>query len=801
MNVPIKWLKDFVDINISVEELCDALTLSGSKVESIEKLGEEISNVVVGKIISIQKHPDADKLVVTKVDTGANTIQIVTGAHNIAEGDYIPVALHGSTLPGGVKIKKGKLRGIESEGMMCSIQELGLTKHDYPEADEDGIFILNKQKNIDKFNLGQDVKEIVGLDDTVVEFEITSNRPDCLSVLGIARETAATLKTELKKPVILVNEQEGKVCNYAEVEIKAPDLCSRYAARIVKDVKIAPSPEWMRKRLRAAGIRPINNIVDITNYVMLELGQPMHAFDLSYIKDSKIIVRRADDGEIMKTLDGQERKLDSSMLVIADSEKPIAIAGVMGGENSEVIFGTETIFLESANFNGISVRMTAKKIGIRTEASGRFEKGLDVENVITAIDRAAQLIEELGAGKVCSGIIDCFPNKKDNKELQLRPDRINAFLGTSIDENVMIDILESLEFKVDKASMKVTVPSFRGDIEGEADIAEEIARLYNYNNIEATLLKGKAATMGRKTIKQKIEDIIKNTMISCGLSEAYTYSFTSPKVLDKLKLADDSQLRKVITISNPLGEDYSIMRTTTIPEMLGVISRNYNRRIEKAGFFELSYVYLPDELPIKELPLEKQVLTLGQYGDTDFYDIKGIVEELLNILKIKDYKFVPEKNNNTFHPGRTAKLLIGGEYVGLIGEIHPEVSEEFETPERTYVGIIDIEPLINKTIMEVEYKQLPKHPVVTRDIAILVNNEALAGDIEQLIKESSGKIFESIKLFDVYKGKQVPEGFKSMAYSIAFRADDRTLTDDEVNKSMGKIIAALEKNFNAKLRE
>ena len=801
MNVPIKWLKDFVDINISVEELCDALTLSGSKVESIEKLGEEISNVVVGKIISIQKHPDADKLVVTKVDTGANTIQIVTGAHNIAEGDYIPVALHGSTLPGGVKIKKGKLRGIESEGMMCSIQELGLTKHDYPEADEDGIFILNKQKNIDKFNLGQDVKEIVGLDDTVVEFEITSNRPDCLSVLGIARETAATLKTELKKPVILVNEQEGKACNYAEVEIKAPDLCSRYAARIVKDVKIAPSPEWMRKRLRAAGIRPINNIVDITNYVMLELGQPMHAFDLSYIKDSKIIVRRADDGEIMKTLDGQERKLDSSMLVIADGEKPIAIAGVMGGENSEVIFGTETIFLESANFNGISVRMTAKKIGIRTEASGRFEKGLDVENVITAIDRAAQLIEELGAGKVCSGIIDCFPNKKDNKELQLRPDRINAFLGTSIDENVMIDILESLEFKVDKASMKVTVPSFRGDIEGEADIAEEIARLYNYNNIEATLLKGKAATMGRKTIKQKIEDIIKNTMISCGLSEAYTYSFTSPKVLDKLKLADDSQLRKVITISNPLGEDYSIMRTTTIPEMLGVISRNYNRRIEKAGFFELSYVYLPDELPIKELPLEKQVLTLGQYGDTDFYDIKGIVEELLNILKIKDYKFVPEKNNNTFHPGRTAKLLIGGEYVGLIGEIHPEVSEEFETPERTYVGIIDIEPLINKTIMEVEYKQLPKHPVVTRDIAILVNNEALAGDIEQLIKESSGKIFESIKLFDVYKGKQVPEGFKSMAYSIAFRADDRTLTDDEVNKSMGKIIAALEKNFNAKLRE
>ncbi|HOJ09633.1 MAG TPA: phenylalanine--tRNA ligase subunit beta [Clostridiales bacterium] len=799
MNVPIKWLKEYVDINVSVEELCDALTMSGSKVENIEKQGEEISKVVVGKILSIEKHPDADKLLVTKIDTGDETIQVVTGAHNISEGDYVPVALHGSTLPGGIKIKKGKLRGVESNGMLCSIQELELTKGDYPEADEDGIFIL---RNMENLKLGQDIKELVGLDDTVVEFEITSNRPDCLSVLGIARETAATLKTNLKKPVINVKEEENdKAYVYAQVEIRNPELCSRYAARVVKDVRIGPSPEWMRKRLRAAGVRPINNIVDITNYVMLELGQPMHAFDLSYIKDSKIVVRRAEDGEVMKTLDGQERKLDSSMLVIADSEKPIAVAGVMGGENSEVNPNTRIILLESANFNGISVRLAAKKLGMRTEASARFEKGLDVENVITAVNRAAQLIEETGAGKVCWGIIDCFPGKKNKRVLKLRPEKINAFLGTSISLDTMIEILESVEIRVDKDTMTVIIPEFRQDLEREADLAEEIARLYNYNNIEATLLKGKAATIGKKTTKQKIEDIIKNTMMSCGLSEICTYSFTSPRVFDRIKAASNSELRKAIPISNPLGEDYSIMRTTTVPEMLGVISRNYSRRIEKAGFFELAFVYLPEELPLKKLPLEKEVLTLGMYGDTDFYDIKGIVEELLYTLKIKDYKVVPESGNDTFHPGRTAKIIIDGEPAGIIGEIHPDVSEEFGAPERTYIGMIYVEPLIRKTVMEVQYKQLPKHPAVTRDIAILLEEEIMAGDIEQVIKENGGKIFESIELFDVYKGKQVPEGMKSMAYSITFRADDRTLTDDEVNKGMEKIVSALSDKFNAKLRE
>jgi phenylalanyl-tRNA synthetase beta chain len=553
--------------------------------------------------------------------------------------------------------------------------------------------------------------------------------------------------------------------------------------------------------MAAAGVRPINNIVDITNYVMLELGQPMHAYDLNYIKGNKIIVRRAEDGEIMKTLDGQERKLDSSMLVIADNERPIGVAGVMGGENSEINPGTETILLESANFDGISVRLTAKKLGMRTEASSRFEKGLDAENALTALERAAYLIEKLGAGKVCTGVIDCYPKKQEKRELTLRPEKINALLGTSIDANTMIELLETLEFKVDRDSMKITVPTFRGDVEREADIAEEIARLYDYNRIDATLLEGKSSTVGKKTRKQKIEDMIRNTMVSCGLSEAYTYSFTSPRILDRLRIEKDDQLRKTVVISNPLGEDYSIMRTTTIPDMLSVISRNYNRQIEETAFFELGYVYIPKELPLKELPMEKQILTIGMYGEMDFYDIKGIVEELLDVLRIKDYRFVPEKDNKVFHPGRTAQIVIAGEYAGLIGEIHPEISEEFETPERTYVGVIEVEPLINNAVMEVEYKQLPKHPAVTRDIAVLVNDEVLAGDIEQTISENGGKILEDIKLFDVYKGKQVPEGHKSMAYSISFRAEDRTLTDDEVNKSMQKIMAALEKNFNAKLRE
>jgi phenylalanyl-tRNA synthetase beta chain len=796
MKAPLSWLKDYVDINVTPKEYANALTLSGSKVEGIEAAGEEITIVVVGKIISIDKHPDADKLQVTKVDIGNEVIQVVTGAQNISLGDYIPVALVGATLPGDKKISKGKLRGVESFGMMCSIGELNLTKEDFPEAPENGIFILEND-----LPLGKDIKEVLGLNEITVEFEITSNRPDCFSMVGLARESAVTLGSKFKKPEITVKEEGDDVAKYASVEIKDPELCPRYAARVVKNVKIAPSPKWLKDRLKAAGVRSINNIVDITNYVMLELGQPMHVFDLEKLQDKKIIVRRAVDGEVMHTLDEQERRLDSSMLVIADGVNPVAVAGVMGGANSEVDENTKTILFESANFHGISVRLTGKKLGLRTEASSRFEKGLDVENVVTALDRAVQLVEMLGAGTVCKGIIDCYVKKPEIKKQPLNPEKINKFLGTSIDTKYMIDLFKSLEFGVDESSMTLTVPSFRPDVEREADVYEEVARFYDYNNITPTLLSGKEATQGKKTFKQKVEDVIKNTMTGCGLSEIYTYSFTSPKVWDKIKLPSDSELRKAVIITNPLGEDYSVMRTTTIPEMLDVISRNYNRRMEEAILFEVSSVYLPKSIPVTELPVEKPVLTLGMYGNTDFYDLKGIVEDLLSSLGISKYDFAPYKDFAPLHPGRTAQLLINGIIAGVIGEIHPEVADNFEAPEKTYIGIIDVEPLVENASFKASHKPLPKFPAVTRDIAMLVKDEILVKEIEDIIKQRSGKILERVKLFDVYKGKQVPEGMKSVAYSINFRAEDRTLTDEEVTKTMAKILDGLKNILGVQLRE
>lgn len=795
MKAPLSWLRDYVDINVSPKEYADALTMSGSKIEGVEVQGEEITNVVVGQIVEIAKHPDADRLQVTKVNIGNEVIQIVTGAQNIKLMDFIPVALNGSTLPGGKKIVKGKLRGIESSGMMCSINELGLTKEDYPNAEEDGIFILEGN-----LPLGKDIKEVLGLNETVVEFEITSNRPDCLSILGLARETAVTFKTPFRKPEIKVKEEaEGEAAEYAAVEIKDSDLCPRYAARVVKDVKIAPSPSWLKNKLKAAGVRPINNIVDITNYVMLELGQPMHAFDLDNLSGKKIIVRRAAEGEVLKTLDDQDRKLDSSMLVIADGEKAVAVAGVMGGANSEVADSTATILFESANFNGTAVRLASKKLGLRTEASGRFEKGLDVEGVVNAVDRACQLVEELGAGKVCKGVIDCYPKKYENRIISYCSDRINRFLGTSVTKEEMVDIFKALEFVVDEANNRVTVPSFRPDVEREADLAEEVARFYGYNKIEATLLAGKAATIGRKTLKQKVEDTIKRTMIACGLYEIYTYSFASPKVFDMINLPADSELRKAVTISNPLGEDFSIMRTTTIPDMLEVLARNYNRRAEEARLFDVSHIYLPSE--DKDLPDEKHMLTLGLYGNTDFYELKGAVEELFRMLGITNYDFEPVKDNYTYHPGRTAKVTINGKYAGTIGEIHPEVTEKFNGPDSVYIGEIEVDVLVKNVVTMPKYKSLPRFPAVTRDIAMLVKDDVLVKQIESIIKQRSGKIFEDTKLFDVYKGKQVPEGMKSVAYSITFRANDRTLTDEDVNKVMHKILDGLKNGLDAQLRE
>lgn len=792
MKAPVSWLRDFVNINTDAEKLAELMTLSGSKVEAVEDLGKDIENVVVGKIISMEKHPNADRLRVAQVDVGKEVIQVVTGAPNVQAGDYIPVALVGAKLPGG-KIKASKLRGVESYGMMCSIEELNLTRDYLPDAPEYGVYVFHNNPEV-----GRDVKEVLGLE-PVLDFEITSNRPDCLSIVGLAREAAVTLSADFRKPEISVKEEgSGNASDFVSVKIENQDLCRRYAARIVTDVKIEPSPEWMQRRLAAAGMRPINNIVDITNYVMLEMGQPMHAFDFKCVDGGKIIVRTAREGETLTTLDGQHHKLDTSMLVIADENKPIALAGVMGGENSEITSDTKMILLESANFNGASVRLTSKKVGIRSEASNRFEKGLDVENVIPVLNRCAQLIEELGAGKVVPGIVDCYPDKYKPVKIELKDDVINRLLGTNIDREWMLDLFEKLEFGVDRNTGMLTVPTFRPDVRLQADLAEEVARFYDYNNIKPTLLEGKAATLGRKTYSQKMEDLIMQTMLSFGLYETYTFSFTSPKVWDKLRLPKDHELRNAVVITNPLGEDFSIMRTTTIPDMLGVIRTNYNRKVEEGRFFEISYVYRP--VKDQQLPEEKKVLTVGLYGNTDFYYLKGIVEQLLAQMNITNADFSPEKNHPAFHPGRCARVTIGEKIIGYIGEIHPEVAENFECPHRTYIAVLDIKPMIENSNMAREYKGLPKYPAITRDIALVVNDEIPVKDMERAIRQCSGKILEEIKLFDIYKGEQVPEGMKSIAFKLTFRSPERTLVDDEVNEVMEKVLQKLKLTFNATLR-
>lgn len=798
MNVPMSWLKAYTDIECDTNEFVEAITKSGSKVETVIKPGAEISNVVVGKILTIDKHPDADKLVVTKVDTGDSVLQIVTGAKNIAVGDYIPLALNGATLPNGVKIKTGKLRGVESQGMMCSIGELGLTTDDCPEAIEDGIYIFPNEHP-----LGIDVKPLFGLDEEIVEYEITSNRPDCFSIIGIAREAAATFNKELRFPNISVKENIAEdINNYISVEIKNKELCPRYACRVVKNIKIEPSPSWMRQRLKACGIRPINNFVDITNYVMLELGQPMHAFDIDTISNNKIIVRNANDGEEFVTLDGNKRVLDSSMLVIADSDKAVAVAGVMGGENSKVNPNARAILFEAANFNGTNVRLTAKKLGMRTDASATFEKGIDPNLVYIALNRAVQLVEELNAGEVVKGIVDCYPNKLESWEVEYSPERINKLLGTNLSHSQMIDLLARLEVKADLKSTKACIPTFRPDLQIEADLAEEVARLYGYDNIETTLAVG-TPTVGKKSYSQNVESIIETTLAGLGLYEAMTYSFDSPKVFDKLRISKDNELRKAITISNPLGEDFSIMRTTPLNGILQSLSINYNRRNEEASLFDIATVYIPKDLPIKELPYEKNKLVIGMYGNYDFYNLKGIIETLMETLGLKSrIEFNVSRELEYMHPGRTASILVDNkENLGYLGELHPSVASNYGIETKVYISVIDMEKLIKYSDLKRSYKQLPKFPAVTRDISMLVKDEVLVKDIETIIKQRGGKFIESINLFDVYKGKQIQDGYKSVAYSIVYRASDHTLTDEEVNSSMKKVLRSLESELDAKLRD
>ncbi|MCT4598537.1 MAG: phenylalanine--tRNA ligase subunit beta [Vallitalea sp.] len=797
MNVPMQWLKDYAPIDCDIVTFTDGMTMSGSKVEGYEELAKDITKVVVGKILKIEQHPDADKLVVTKVDVGEEEpIQIVTGAKNVSEGDYIPVALNGATLAGDLKIKKGKLRGVESNGMMCSVEEIGLSIDDVPDAPEDGVYIFDKE-----YELGMDVKKLFGLDDTVVEYEITSNRPDCFSIVGIAREAAATFNTEFNYPEIKVEEIGEDANNYASVEIKEETLCPRYAARIVKNVKVEPSPKWMREKLLSCGIRPINNIVDITNFVMLELGQPMHAFDLDKLEDNKVIVRLAKDNEKIMTLDGEERNLDSSMLVIADSNKAVAIAGVMGGEETKVSENTKTLLFEAANFEGTNIRFTSKKLGLRSDSSAKFEKYLDPNNIEEAINRACQLINMLGAGEVVSNMIDVYPNKREEKVIEYSADSINKLLGTDLSNEEMIRIFEKVEIKVDKENGKVTVPTFRPDVEREVDLAEEVARFYGYDNIPVTLATG-TPTVGKKSYKQKIEDITRIVMENCGISEAMTYSFESPKVFDKIKLDENDKLRKAVTISNPLGEDFSIMRTTTINGMLTALSTNYNRRNEKASLYELSYIYLPKDMEYKELPDERMQLTIGMYGDIDFYHVKGVVETLLERLGIYEgYEYDPNSCINYLHPGRQAKITINTKELGIIGEVHPDVADNYSIDTRAYVAVIDMPTLVKKANLERSYEPLAKYPAVNRDLALLAKNDILVGQIEAIIKQRGGKILEGIKLFDVYTGSQIEEGYKSIAFNLTFRAADRTLKEKEISKTMKKILNGLETMLDVKLRQ
>ena len=797
MDVPMSWMKEYVDVTTDIKDFVEDITLTGSKVEGYTEIAGELKNIVTGYIKAIEKHPDADKLVICTVDVGAGEdLTIVTGAPNVKAGDYVPVALDNSVIAGGKEIHTGKLRGVESQGMLCSIEELGFDRHDFPEAPEYGIYIFPEP-----VALGQDVTEVMDLKDEVVEYEITSNRVDCYSVLGIAREAAATYKLPFRFPKIEVKEQgSGNAKDMISVEIQNPTLCSRYIARVVKNVKIGPSPRWMRKRLRAAGVRPINNIVDITNYVMVEMGQPMHAFDIDEIAQRKIIVRNAKDGEEFTTLDGVKRTLDSSMLVISDPEKAVALAGIMGGENSKVSEEAEAILFESATFDGPNVRISAKKVGLRTDASGKYEKGLDPNLAEVAVNRAMQLVELLGCGEVVPGMVDCYPSVRKEWQLSYSPAWINHFLGTEIAEEEMAEIFERIELKVDRENHVVTVPTFRSDLEAQADLAEEVARFYGYNKIPTTLASG-TPTVGKKTYEQNITDLVKRTMVASGLCEAMTYSFESPKVFDKLLIPQDSKLRQTVTISNPLGEDFSIMRTVSFNGILNSLSTNYNRRNESAALFEVARVYIPKALPLTELPDEIPTLTIGMYGKMDFYQIKGIVEHLMDTLGIQNAEYDTKKDIPWMHPGRTASITIDGEECGYVGEVHPIVAKNYEIGTRVYLAVLQMPVLIAKAKLVNPYQPLAKFPALERDIAMLVRDEVTVKEIGDVIKANGGVYLEKAELFDVYKGEQIGEGMKSVAFAISFRSSERTLSDAEIAPDMEHILSALAEQLDAHLRD
>ncbi len=802
MNTPMSWLKVYVpDLKAPVEEFVDAITLSGSHVEGYEKKDKNLEKIVVGKIEKIEKHPDADKLIICQVNIGEDApLQIVTGAPNVKEGDLVPTVLDGGKVAGGhdggplpengIKIKKGKLRGVESYGMMCAIEELGANRELYPEAPENGVYVFPEESGVKP---GDDAIEALGLHDAVVEYEITSNRVDCFSMIGMAREAAATYGLSFHPPIVPGTVKGGDVTNYASVEVEATDLCPRYCARVVKNLKIGPSPKWMRERLASQGIRSINNLVDITNYVMEEYGQPMHAYDLDTIADHKIIVKRAKDGDKFVTLDGQERNLDSNVLMICDGEKEIGIAGIMGGENSMVTDHISTLLFEAACFDGTNIRLSSKRIGMRTDASAKFEKGLDPNLALEAINRACQLIEELGCGEVVEGVIDIYPDPVEPWKLPFEPAKMNHLLGMEIPEELMLQYFERLGLSYDMNTNELTIPTFRQDLHCMADLAEEVARLYGYDKLPATLPRGEA-TVGKKQFHMLVEDVARDVCENNGFSGGMTYSFESPKVYDKLLIPQDSDIRKAIVISNPLGEDFSIMRTISLNGMITSLATNFNRRNKDARLYEIGNIYLPKQLPLTELPEERKMLTLGMYGQCDFFNMKGVLEELFEKLGLHHaFTYNPKGGYPFLHPGRQAAIQNGEDVIGYIGQLHPEVVDNYNMKGEVYVAVVDLPKLTALASFDRKYEGIAKFPASTRDLSMVMSKDIFVGQVEEVIKKYGGNLLENYELFDVYEGEQVGRGKKSVAYTMTFRAKDRNLEAGEVNAITDKIIAGLQK--------
>ncbi len=797
MNTTLSWIKAYVpDLDCTPQEYTDAMTLSGTKVEGYEAADRDLEKIVIGQIEKIERHPDADKLIICQVNIGSETIQIVTGAPNVKEGDKIPVVLDGGRVAGnhdgkmtegGIKIKKGKLRGVESNGMMCSIEELGSTKELYPEAPEYGIYIFPEEAEV-----GADAIEALGLHDVTFEYEITSNRVDCFGVIGIAREAAATFGKEFHPPVVTPTGNSENAADYIKVTVKDNDLCPRYCARVVKNIHIAPSPKWMQRRLAAAGIRPINNIVDITNYIMEEYGQPMHAYDYDQLAGHEIVVRRAEKGEKFVTLDDQERTLDENVLVICDGEKSVGIAGIMGGENSMITDDVKTMLFEAACFDGTNIRLSSKRIGLRTDASAKFEKGLDPNNAEEAINRACQLIEELGAGEVVGGMADVYPVVKQPVRIPFEPDRINALLGTDISADQMLAYFKKIDLGYDEATNEVIAPTFRQDLFRTADLAEEVARFYGYANIPTTLPSGEATT-GKLPFDLRVRATAQDIAEFCGFSQGMMYSFESPKAFDKLLIPADSKVRNAIRIMNPLGEDFSIMRTQSVNGMLTSLAFNYSHRNKNVRLYELGNIYLPKALPLTELPDERMQFTLGMYGDGDFFTMKGVVEEFLEKTGITCRKtYSPESGKPFLHPGRQADIYCGETLVGYLGEVHPTVAATYGIGERAYLAVLDMPEIVALATYDRKYQGIAKFPAVTRDISMVVPKSILAGQIEEMIIKRGGQNLEGCELFDIYEGAQIKAGFKSMAYSITFRAKDRTLGEGDITAAMKKIWNGLE---------